>query len=272
MPEIDRESAPRDQKSKEFHETEKFDPQQGEMEQMGDLKTLMDIREILADELGEGTATKIIVKAFFWDPTFKKPNWRPDAFEFPSQEMQDAFKKIFDDMVPFICLFRRIKQHCDEETAQLLMAESTVPATVPYLEDTFKSHPHAQSINPLRHDMRDYLGTGDGFEWTEKVSEDGREVKYQFTRCGYIEVMQEYGLDYAASMACYCDHIHFDVNTPELFFKRDHCIGEGDDYCDHHYILKSSAEDYDDMDKYGDTENVEYDARELIDRWKHEFQ
>ncbi|WP_396611279.1 L-2-amino-thiazoline-4-carboxylic acid hydrolase [Haloferax sp. S1W] len=272
MSEQDAEPTPREQLTKAFHEAEKLDTEGEPMESVVTLDTLLTIHRLVGDEVGAAKATALLAQAFLLDPVLDAPEWNPDQFDFRDADMERAFKRIFDDLTPFICLYERLRTHLEAERTQRLMTKAVAPVTLPYLGKTFTSHPEVESIDAVRRDMGTYLGTGDAFEWTEQVSDDGREVKYRFDRCGYVEVLQAYGLHRAASMVCYCDHIHFDTHTPELYFEREHSIGSGDDYCDHHFILRSPDEEYDEDARYGDTNGVEYDARAMIRDWETRYE
>lgn len=183
---------------------------------------------------------------------------------YPTQELKQIYKKTFDDLVPFITLSNRLKKEYGEEKAQLIMAKLSVPASVPFLAKVFRPDPKITDIDSFRQKLSDYLGSGQGFDWKEEVSEDKQEVRYIFTRCMYIEIMKAYGMEHAASMTCYCDHIIFDNVMPELYFKRDHCKGVGDTFCDHHYKIRTKEDAIADDQRYGDTQKAPYDAKAII--------
>ncbi|QTL97891.1 hypothetical protein GM661_07805 [Iocasia frigidifontis] len=215
-----------------FYEAKKLKSQNGAMDSVAQLDIMKGMKHILNDEIGSMKATSILLKAFLWDPIFNKPGWKPELFDLPNEEVRQTYEKKFKDLTPFICLFNRLKKNYRMEQVQIIIAKLSVPASVPYLAKTFKPNPDIKDIDKFRQDMTDYLGKGTGFEWTEKVSADKKEVIYKFTRCAYIEILRAYGMEYAASMACYCDPIIFDNCTPELYFKRDHFIQRLREGCD----------------------------------------
>ncbi|MTI46255.1 MAG: hypothetical protein FH761_00320 [Firmicutes bacterium] len=255
----------------EFHEVEKLQPQNSEMPPVAQFNIMKGIKNILNDEIGSMKATCILIKSFFIDPLFNRPAWKPEVFKLPNNEVEQAYAKKFRDLVPFICLFNRLKKDYGMKRAQMITVKVSVPSSVPYLAKTFKTNPNIKDIDQFRQDMTNYLGKGTAFEWTEKVSEDKQEVKYKFTRCAYIEILRAYKMEYAASMVCYCDHIIFDNCTPELYFKRDHCKGVGDSFCDHHYKIRNLIKDENDNKRYGDTDKAPYDAIKIIKDWERNF-
>lgn len=254
-----------------FNEVQKLQPQNGEMPPAAQLDIIKGMKNILNDEIGSMKATSILMKSFLWDTVFNKPSWKPELFNLPNAEIKRAYEKKFKDLTPFICLFNRLKKCYGTKRAQLITAKVSVPASVPYLAKTFKPNPNIKDIDEFRQDMTNYLGKGTAFEWTEKVSEDKQEVIYKFTRCAYIEILRAYEMEYAASMVCYCDHIIFDNCTPELYFKRDHCKGVGDDYCGHHYKIRTLEDINKDNKRYGDTQRAPYDAMEIIKKWEKNY-
>ncbi|WP_425448247.1 L-2-amino-thiazoline-4-carboxylic acid hydrolase [Dethiothermospora halolimnae] len=255
----------------EFYEAKRLEPQNGEMDSVAQLDILIGMKHILGNEIGKLTAIIMLLKSFIWDPIFNRPVWKPELFDLPNDEVKEVYQKKFEDLTPFICLFTRLKKKYNKDKVQIIMAKLSVPASVPYLGKTFKAKPNITDIDEFRQDMTNYLGNGIGFEWTEKVSLDKQEVVYRFTRCAYIEILQAYGMDYAASMVCYCDHIIFDNNTPELYFSRNHCKGVGDSYCDHHYKIRKLIDDENNDKRYGDTEKAPYDAIKIIKDWEKNY-
>ncbi|GAB6100510.1 hypothetical protein JCM16358_23890 [Halanaerocella petrolearia] len=254
-----------------FYEAKKLEPQNGEMDSVAQLDIMKGMKHILENEIGIVKAVSILFKSFLWDPIFNKPSWKPELFDLPNKEVRQTYEKKFKELTPFICLFNRLKKDYGMERAQILTAKVSVPASVPYLGKTFKPNPDIKDIDEFRQDMTNYLGRGTGFEWTEKVSVDKQEVIYKFTRCAYIEILRAYRMEYAASMVCYCDHIIFDNCTPELYFKRDHCKGVGDSYCDHHYKIRTAEDKKNDDKRYGDTEEAPYDAMKIIKKWEKNY-
>ncbi|BDD04490.1 L-2-amino-thiazoline-4-carboxylic acid hydrolase [Aureibacter tunicatorum] len=255
-----------------FHEAQKMVPNRTDMPPMFQANILKGIYHVMSEEVGSKEAKELLMEAFLWDSIFKRPVWKPELFDLKSKESEKHYKKIFNGLVPFICLFNRFKENYGEERAQYLTALVAVPSAVPYLAGTFKHIENFSDIDQFRQELANYLGDGKGFTWTEEVSDDKTEVRYHFTQCVYIEVLRAYGLTSAAMMSCYCDHIIFDNAMPEIYFKRDHCKGAGDSYCDHCFKIKTE-EDKSRMDeRYGDTKHADFDAMKVINHWRKNYQ
>lgn len=256
--------------SLKMKKVKKIKPETKEMPSVSQLNILFSLESVLAKELGHKLAIIILIKSFFWDIIFNRPKWNPELFNLPNEEIKKAYYKKFKDLLPFIMLFNRLKKRYKDEKAQMITAKVAVPASVPYLAKTFKPNPNIKNINEFRQTMRNYLGKGTAFEWEVKVSEDEKAVQYKFTRCGYIEILRAYGMIYAASMVCYCDHIVFDSYMPELYFERNHCKGVGDNFCDHYYEIRDDK-NFDESKKYGDMKKAPYNAKKIVKSWERNF-
>lgn len=258
-------------KTKQFYDAPKLPSQVGKMKTTFQFDIIKGIYHVLAEEVDKKTAFIMILKTVFWNIIFNKPNWEPGKFTFKDKIEEKHYKSKFKELSFFIILFENLKIKYGQEKAQEVTSKIAVPASVPYLAKTFKSIPDITDIDQLRQLMSNYLGDGMGFTWTEKVSDDKIEVQYHFTQCVYIEILKTYGLMSAAASCCYCDHIIFDNAMPELYFKRDHCKGAGDDFCDHLFRIRAPDDAKDDNLRYIDTEKADFEAKSLIDKWAKNY-
>jgi hypothetical protein len=222
---------------------------------------------VISDETGKKKARRVLERSFFWDYFFNRPEWHPEWFDLPDDKLAKHYHDIFKQLVPFITIFENLKEEHGKERAQLITAKLAVPSSVPYLAKVFNHIDDFSDVNQFRQLLANYLGDGEGFEWTEEVSDDGTEVKYRFTRCVYIEIMRAYGMTSAAASVCYCDHIIFDNAMPEVYFRRDHCKGVGDSFCDHNFRIRTPEDTKQDDLRYGDTKRADFDALTIIDEW-----
>ena len=256
---------------KTFHEANKLESGVEKMPSVFQTDIIKGMYHVLSEEIGKPEARHTLERSFFWDYLFHRPEWHPEWFDLPDEKIADHYHKIFKELAPFISSFRSLKDEHGEARAQEICAKLAVPSSVPYLAKVFHRNDNITDIEDLRQELADYLGDGEGFEWTEEVSDDKSEVRYHFTRCVYIEILRAYGMTSAAAACCYCDHIIFDNITPELYFRRDHCKGVGDSFCDHDIRVRTPEDTAEDDLRYGDTDRADFDARALIQQWAENF-
>lgn len=255
-----------------FHEAQKLDPETSSMPHLFQPDIFKGLYHVLSEEIGKRKAKTMMMESFMWDLVFDKPEWHPEQFDIKNEEDEEHYKKIFKDLVPFISMFNRLKNEYGEERAQEITAKLAVPSAVPYLAKTFHPIENLTDIDQFRQMLTNYLGDGEGFEWTEEVSDDKTAVHYRFTRCVYIEILRAYGLTQAAAMSCYCDHIIFDNAMPQIYFRRDHCKGVGDSFCDHQFNIRSSEDAYKNDARYGDMDKADFDATGIVQEWADNYQ
>lgn len=253
-----------------FHEADKLQSDVEKMPSVFSMDVIKGMYDVLAEEVGKKPARRALEK-MFWDTAFNRPDWHPERFDTPTDDLARHYEKVFKELIPFIAMFEELKATYGEERAQAITAKVAVPASVPYLAKVFTSIPDFTDIDQFRQLLADYLGDGEGFEWTEEVSDDHMEVKYRFTRCVYIEILRGYGMTSAAASTCYCDHIIFDNAMPEVYFRRDHCKGVGDSFCDHNVRVRTPQDTKENDLRYGDTDKAFFDARGLIEQWRDNY-
>ena len=256
---------------KHFTEAEKLASRFEAMPSTVSFGILKGVFNALAAEVGRTRAATLLAKSFTVDIALGRPKWKQEMFSFDNEADRAKYAETFKEFRGFINLFERLKKGHGEKFAQEMSAKLAVPASVPYLARTFKPIDDFEDIGQLRQLVADYLGDGAGFTWTEQVSDDRTEVRYRFIQCAYIEVLRAYGLTAAAASVCYCDHIIFDNAMPQVYFRRDHCKGVGDDFCDHLFRIRTPDDDAEDSLRYGDTERANFDAKGLLDRWAKNF-
>jgi hypothetical protein len=253
-----------------FQEADKLESNVDKMPSVFSTDVIKGMHDVLVEQLGKKPARKAMER-MFWDSTFNRPDWHPERFNITNDELGKHYHDIFKELIPFITMYERFKKEYGDERAQIITAQLAVPASVPYLAKVFKSIDDFTDIDQFRQLLANYLGDGEGFDWTEKVSEDHMEVKYRFTRCVYIEILRGYGMDSAAASTCYCDHIIFDNAMPELYFRRDHCKGVGDNFCDHDFRVRTPADTKQNDQRHGDTDKAFFDAKAMIENWRANY-
>ena len=256
---------------KQLYDATKLIPQTKKTPKVHQIDIIKGVYHVLSEDLGKPTAIKLILKIFLWDMMLNRPHWEPNRFTFKDESEEIDYKKKYEELIFVIILFEKLKVKYGREKAIELTAKCAVPPSVINLDASFKSIPDMADIDQFRQQMADFLGDGNGSDWTEKVSSDKTEVHYKFTQCAYVEILRAYGLSSAAASICYCDHIFFDNAMPELYFKRDHCIGIGDIFCDHVFRIRTPDDANENILRYGDTEKADFDAKGLIEKWTKNY-
>ncbi|MFX1251681.1 MAG: L-2-amino-thiazoline-4-carboxylic acid hydrolase [Promethearchaeota archaeon] len=255
--------------SRRFIEVERLVPRKRDMPSTLNYSSIKAVFKVLSKEIGRIRGLYLLSKAGL-TLVINGPRWNPEFFELKDEEEAKHFERIFNEMRPLIFIFEYLKKMYDEARADEITAKMAVPIALPYLIKSFHRIENPNHINQVRQLSADYLGDGKGFEWTEKVSEDGLEVRYHFTKCVYILVLKIYGLKTFAAYSCLADHILFDNVMPEFVFGRKHTIGVGDTYCDHILKIRSSDEIEKDEANYEDCYKIS-GGRELVQYWEENY-
>lgn len=80
---------------------------------------------------------------------------------------------------------------------------------------------------------RDYPPEGWDIEWLE-VSRD--EIRFDISRCFYMDVLAEYGAPELARAYCRVDDLIYDGISPYASWERTRTLGRGDDCCDFRFV------------------------------------
>jgi hypothetical protein len=80
---------------------------------------------------------------------------------------------------------------------------------------------------------RDYPPEGWDIEWLE-VSRD--EIRFDISRCFYMDVLAEYGVPELARPYCRVDDLIYDGISPYASWERKRTLGRGDDCCDFRFV------------------------------------
>jgi len=80
---------------------------------------------------------------------------------------------------------------------------------------------------------RDYPSEGWDIDWLE-VSRD--EIRFDISRCFYMDVLAEYGAPEMARAYCRVDDLIYDGISPYASWERTRTLGRGDDCCDFRFV------------------------------------
>jgi hypothetical protein len=80
---------------------------------------------------------------------------------------------------------------------------------------------------------RDYPREGWDIDWLE-VSRD--EIRFDISRCFYMDVLAEYGAPEMARAYCRVDDLIYDGISPYASWERTRTLGRGDDCCDFRFV------------------------------------
>ena len=173
-------------------------------------------------------------------------------------------------MVPLITIFEHLKKKYGQSRADEIVAKMAVPIALPFLSRTIHHIDGLEDIDQFRQMICDYLGSGAGFEWEEKVSEDKTELRYRFTKCVYGEIIAAYGLKTFSVYSCLADHVIFYNVMPEIVFGRKHTITLGDGFCDHMFRIRLPEDEEKDETNYADCYKIS-GGRELVKNWEKNY-
>jgi len=84
--------------------------------------------------------------------------------------------------------------------------------------------------------MIDHAAAG-SHRW-ERVIEEGDRIGYQFSRCMYAEILNELGEPGLGMVMCARDGPWVKSYNPKLGFHRTKTLMEGDEYCDHIFLVE----------------------------------
>lgn len=221
--------------------------------------------------LGKQETFLLCLKAMSIGYTFYKPEWRPDQFELASPLQEKMYQKIFDKALFYFILFNILKEKYGDEKADKIIADTINPCTLEYMKQVYQPVDDCVGIEAWWQQSVDYIADlpedNLGLDGTVYMAEDMSEIKWHTTRCATAEVFRAYGLKLTMSHMCMSDHITYHTFFPGIMFKRTHCIGVGDAFCDHHAWPKSFADIGNEESQYGDCHHFE-GGRDYVRYWE----
>jgi hypothetical protein len=109
------------------------------------------------------------------------------------------------------------------------------------MEASMKPSPAPDAGDPCEdlHDFCDSLERGctGSHRWERIVDEPGR-VGYHFTRCAWAEIYRDLGEPEIGWLLCAADEPGVKSRNPKLGFKRTTVLMNGDDVCDHVFLVE----------------------------------
>lgn len=260
------------QAEKKFLKVEKLSPRRKEMTKAAQWSSLKVLIKVILKEVGLFRGSLLLLRTLIWDIKFNKPDWRPEYFSFRDENDEKAFKETFEELVALIVLFNNLKGMYGEFIADEITSKIAIPFGLPHILTVFIPGTRITNIHEIRQLMSDFLGDQDRFEWTEEVSKDQSVVRYNFTKCTYIMILQAHGLQSYAAYDCLADHVVGDcIFSEDIIFSRKHTIANGDGYCDHTFRMRVSPHDKKEEIDYEDCRKVKFGARDCVEHWKEVF-
>jgi hypothetical protein len=225
----------------------------------------------LKAELGWSRALLLLLYAATLGFIFHKPTWHPEYFDLTGKPQEDFYKKIFKKATFYFVLFNILRKERGEEEADRMVSKIINPATLAYMTRTYKPVENCTTVEPWWKQSVDYIADlpedNLGLDGTVYMAEDLSELKWHTIRCATAEVFRAYGLKRTMSCLCMNDHITYHTFFPGLMFKRTHCIGVGDAFCDHHAWVKRPEDAGNEEIQYGDCHHFE-GGREYVRHWE----